>query len=47
MPELVITRKGFERLNSELERLKSEGRSRVSPDRCPMCQAEDAWAPAR
>jgi transcription elongation factor GreA len=30
MDELVITREGFERLNKELERLKSEGRRRVA-----------------
>ena len=30
MHELVITSEGFERLNKELERLKSEGRRRVA-----------------
>lgn len=30
MHELVVTREGFERLNKELERLKSEGRRRTA-----------------
>jgi len=30
MQEFVITREGFERLNTELERLKGEGRRRVA-----------------
>lgn len=41
MDELVITNEGFERLNKELDRLKSEERSRVA-DRLRQATATEA-----
>ena len=41
MHELVITRKGFERLSNELERLKSEERPRVA-DRLRRAKTSEA-----